>query len=120
MNASRNADETTPDETESSPSDDGAGTPTTGDKIVLGASIAGATLGACLAGPLGAIVGWIVGGTLAVAGVEKFDESDVENKVKNAVHELRYWPNAESRRLVILFIHSLNQSIIHSFDNSFV
>ena len=109
MNASRNADETTPDETESSPSDDGAGTPTTGDKIVLGASIAGATLGACLAGPLGAIVGWIVGGTLAVAGVEKFDESDVENKVKNAVHELRYWPNAQSRRL-----------IIHSFIHSFV
>ena len=66
-----------------------AGSPTTGDKIVLGASIAGATLGACLAGPLGAIVGLRVGGSLAVAGVEKFEESDVENRVKNTLHELR-------------------------------
>ena len=67
----------------------GGESPTTGDKIVLGASIAGATLGACLAGPLGAIVGLRVGGSLAVAGVEKFEESDVENRVKNALHELR-------------------------------
>ena len=66
-----------------------AGSPTTGDKIVLGASIAGATLGACLAGPLGAIVGLRVGGSPAVAGVEKFEESDVENRVKNTLHELR-------------------------------
>ena len=69
--------------------EDGGSSPSTGDKIVLGASIAGATLGACLAGPLGAIVGLRVGGTLAVVGVEKFEESDVENRLKNTLHELR-------------------------------
>ena len=69
---------------------DGADSPTTGDKVVLGAAIAGAALGAAVAGPLGAIVGLRVGGTLAVAGVEKFEDSDVENRVKNALHELRY------------------------------
>ena len=78
-----------PDGADADPSEEGAGSPTTGDRIVLGASIAGATLGACLAGPLGAIVGLRVGGSLAVAGVERFEESDVENRVKNALHELR-------------------------------
>ena len=78
------------DETDADSSDDGAESATTADKIVFGASIAGATVGACLLGPVGALVGLRVGGTLAVAGVEKYAESDIENRVKISLHELRY------------------------------
>jgi hypothetical protein len=75
---------------EDSDSDDGDGaTPSTGDKIVLGVSIGSAVVGACIAGPVGALVGLRLGGTMAVAGVEKFEDSDVSEKMKVQLEELR-------------------------------